>query len=103
MQKQGLLASEANKGRTRLTCIKFDGRKDQTLNEGNQLVVEEHISVVAEQQGQYLDHFSPLSGRARHIELELYDILAEHDSLEIFLAIGSDGTSVNTGKNNGNT
>ncbi len=42
--------------------MKFDGRKDLTLQKDGRTIREEHWSVIAEPGPQYLDHFTPESG-----------------------------------------
>lgn len=92
--------------KTLITGLFFDGRKDQTLvydkNENKRKrVVEEHISVVSEPGSKYLGHVKPESGSALHIKRSLVHFLEENFDISELIAIGSDGTVVNTGVKNG--
>lgn len=62
------------------------------------MVTEEHISIINEPGSSYLGHVSPLSGSAQDIKNAICAILTEKniDKTKI-LAIGCDGTVVNTG------
>ncbi len=51
-------------------------------------------NAISEPDGKYLDHFTTASGKAEDLVQELYDVLAESDSLASLQAIGSDGTTV---------
>jgi hypothetical protein len=93
-----------------LQCIMFDGRKDKTLSIGNgegksrpvrTTVVEEHIVVVSEPDGHYRYHFTPVSGGAADIAFELFEFIIKSKSEDTLLAVGADGTSVNTGSKAG--
>ncbi len=101
MDRYGKKEARINKEKKGLLCIKFDGRKDKTLQDGNRFSQEEHVTVVAEPGGQNIDHFTPSSGEGRDIANEIVAILDEHDSQSTLQAMGADGTSVNTGKFNG--
>ena len=57
-----------NKG---LKCIKFDGRKDRdSKGENGRLYTEEHISIISEPNGQYIDFISPFNTKAATMETE---------------------------------
>lgn len=82
-------------------CISFDGRKDKTLvQEDNRrrVMVEEHITVLKEPGSQYLGHISLKSGNARAIANALFAFFV-HKSIPLtkIVAIGCDGTAINTG------
>ena len=89
--------------------IYFDGRKDKTLfnetvrNKGyKKIVTEEHITVLSEPNSKYLGHFAPTSGTACSITSGLKTfVLNQGMSLDKLIAVGCDGTSVNTGKRGG--
>ena len=74
--------------------------------EGNKFfrrkVNEEHISLLMEPEGKYIGHFTPVTGRSRSI-LEGIVKFTENSgvSLDSLIAIGCDGTNVNTGINGG--
>ena len=92
-----------------LHSLFFDGRKDHTImnvQKGSKWyrknVVEEHISLIEEPGSKYLGHVTPLSGTAEAIKQTLMDFLNErYESLNKFVAIGCDGTNVNTGRAGG--
>ncbi len=96
MDQYGKKEATINKEKKGLLCIKFDGRRDKTLQDGNRFSQDEHVTVVAEPGGQYIDHFTPSSGEGRDIANEIVAILDEHDSQSTIPAVGADGTSVNT-------
>ena len=89
----------------------FDGRKDHTLTktvlierqsaEIRQTVQEEHIVVVEEPNSEYRTHFTPASGKAIDIAKDLMKFISESVSKNSLTVIGTDGTAVNTGCNNG--
>ena len=102
--------SEADNRRAQqssLTGLYFDGRKDTSFvmigseagPSSRTSQIEEHIAVVAEPGGQYLTHFTPASGKAHDIFKELQSVVDEFGG--DIVAIGADGTAVNTGKNGG--
>ena len=85
----------------------FDGKRDISLvndKEGNKFfrrkVTEEHISLLMEPGGKYIGHFTSVTGRSRSI---LEDIVKSTKngrvSMNSLIAIGCDGTNVNTGIN----
>ncbi|XP_061717533.1 uncharacterized protein LOC133525257 [Cydia pomonella] len=86
-------------------CISFDGRKDKTLvqeDSRRRVIVEEHITVLMEPGSKYLGHISLKSGKAKEIATSLCSFFAENSiSLTNILAIGCDGTVVNTGNKAG--
>ncbi|CAG5054232.1 unnamed protein product [Parnassius apollo] len=87
-----------------LVCISFDGRKDKTmLYEDNRrkIVVEEHITLVKEPNSQYIGHITLATANALTISKKLYLYLALKCDLKRIIAIGCDGTSVNTGNKAG--
>ena len=80
----------------------YDGREDMTLNRvgnKNKMVKELHEVVVAEPGHRYVDHVSPQSSGAADIAKEMLAVIQENDAHPV--VIGSDGTSVNTGRNSG--
>ncbi|QQP48711.1 Uncharacterized protein FKW44_009106, partial [Caligus rogercresseyi] len=94
---QSLRLHKENKG---FICIKFDGRKDLTrcsTEFSKKEKHEEHIPVISEPQATYVNHFTPISGKAIHIANELHSLIVESDSADSLRAIGSDGAPVNTG------
>lgn len=87
-----------------LICISFDGRKDKTmLYEDNRrkTVVEEHITLVKEPDSQYIGHITLATADALTISKKLYFYLALKCDLKRIIAIGCDGTAVNTGNKAG--
>ncbi|CAH0552762.1 unnamed protein product [Brassicogethes aeneus] len=102
-----LLQQQANS--TSLVGLYFDGRKDKTLVQekiGNRFhqktIVEEHISLVQEPGSSYLCHITPNSGSARDIAQSILNHLDQSNvSTEELVAVGCDGTVVNTGHKGG--
>ena len=95
--------------RSSITGLYFDGRKDQTLIQkkiGNtsskDTIQEEHISIIEEPGSKYSGHIAVKTGSAKTIATGLYDFLCEYNiDTEKLLAIGCDGTAVNTGSKGG--
>lgn len=90
-----------------IKSIYFDGRKDTTLQniKSNDVfvkkkIVEEHISLVSQPDNIYLGHVSPSSSNAKDTSEAIFDFCVEKKS-ECILAVGSDGTVVNTGWKSG--
>lgn len=101
--------------RRKLQCIKklnglrsiyFDGRKDKTIvsvKDGSRYrrrkIVEEHLSLIEEPGSQYIGHITPETGSAKHIVKSLIEFLHTNcTSLSDIVAVGCDGTKVNTGR-----
>ena len=88
-----------------ITAVYFDGRKDKTLvmSTGHRKsVIEEHISLLSEPDSEYIGHFSIDSGKANVIVKGILDFLEmKFDYHFALVAIGCDGTAVNTGHKNG--
>ena len=91
------------------SSIYFDGKKDVTLvNEkrGDKFyksrLNEEHISIVSEPNSVYVGHVTPDSGSSQNIYLAISRFCETQSiSLNSVVAIGCDGTNVNTGTNGG--
>ncbi|KAK5648348.1 hypothetical protein RI129_003240 [Pyrocoelia pectoralis] len=84
----------------------FDGRKDQTLiyettTNKRRRITEEHISLVTEPGSQYIGHVVPESGSASNIKASILLFLQQNFNLNGLIAVGADGTAVNTGAKNG--
>ena len=92
-----------------VTCIIFDGKKDDTLtylvdDKGKTYpgrTKEEHIAVSSEPGGKYLTHLSPDGGKAVNVGDSLVNWIQEHDIDSSLMAIGGDSTNVNTGRQGG--
>lgn len=92
-----------------LQGIFFDGRKDKTMTQEEidnvkhrRTVVEEHIVLVQEPESQYMGHFTPASGSATAITSGIINFLETNNiSTDDIVAIGCDGTAVNTGRKGG--
>ena len=95
-----------------VTCILFDGRKDDTkvVTKGEdgryhqRIVREEHYSMCSEPDGQYITHFtidSKERGRgqsaAQHLGQTMFDWLNDNNMCQNIVAVGGDSTNVNTG------
>ena len=66
------------------------------------IIQEEHISIIEEPGSKYSGHITVTTGSAKAIVTGLYDFLCEHRiEKEKLLAIGCDGTAVNTGAKGG--
>ena len=89
--------------------LSFDGRKDQTLIRkqigdkfSKSVVQEEHISHIQEPDSKYFGHFAVKTGSAKMITDSLVTFFSENElTMNNITAIGSDGTSVNTGSKGG--
>lgn len=83
----------------------FDGRKDKTLvyeDNRRKLVHEEHITILKEPDSVYLGHISPTAGNARMICRDILSFLTSKSiDTNNLLAVGCDGTAVNTGSKGG--
>ena len=103
------LQMESARNTTNLRSLYFDGRKDRTLIQeevGGKLhrrsIVEEHIVLLQEPDSQYLGHIAPVRGSAECIKQGILAFFAERSvSMECLVAIGCDGTAVNTGHKGG--
>lgn len=92
-----------------LRGLYFDGRKDKTLQLASldekkyrKTIVEEHITLIQEPGSKYLGHVTPTSGTANNITKSITDYLTENGiSVDNIVAVGCDGTNVNTGRNGG--
>jgi hypothetical protein len=88
------------------TALYFDGRKDVTicLSSVNHKchIMEEHVCLLQEPGSVYLGHISPNSGSSASIFEAMCDFFSDNDiSLSSLIAIGFDGTPINTGKHAG--
>lgn len=91
-----------------ITGLFFDGRKDKTIKQdkiGNKLYrktfTEEHIVLISEPGSKYLGHVTPLSGSALSIKKKIVTFLEKKTNFSDLVAIGCDGTVVNTENKNG--
>lgn len=92
----------------KIYAIYFDGRKDRTLVQhkeenisSRKTVIEEHIVLVSEPGSKYFGHISVSPGTAKNISESIFNFLQQNMDLADLVAIGSDGTAVNTGVHNG--
>lgn len=87
----------------------FDGRKDQTLVQERKkgklypkTVLEEHVTMISEPGSQYLGHIAPTSSSALSISQMVLQFMENRNiSIQELVAIGCDGTAVNTGYKTG--
>ena len=79
-----------------LKSISFDGKKNQNIDKNSKKVLQENITVISEPQGTYLHHFTPKSTKGKGIGESLFDVVLEYQSQDSLIAIGADGTAVNT-------
>lgn len=92
--------------KVKIQGLYFDGRKDITLqNEKHngryyrKTVKEEHVSVIAEPNSQYVGHVTPSSGTAKAICDSIMELV--NDNVDDIMCVGCDGTVVNTGRKGG--
>jgi hypothetical protein len=83
----------------------FDGRKDKTRKQErkgkkyySRFITEEHLCLVGEPDAHYLGHISPSTGEAKSVSTGIISFL-EENSIDVneLVAVGCDGTNVNTG------
>ncbi|ESN99374.1 hypothetical protein HELRODRAFT_162916 [Helobdella robusta] len=92
-----------------ITVIYFDGRKDNTFvmtttnnTAHRKTITEEHISLLSEPDSEYIGHFSIDSVKSNTIEKSTVDVLEmKFEFCSSLVAMGCDGTAVNTGPKNG--
>ncbi|GBM01252.1 hypothetical protein AVEN_210045-1 [Araneus ventricosus] len=92
-----------------LKRLYFDGRKDSILIEERvdtirytRKAIEENLSLNEEPGSRYITHFSPSFGTAKQISTTIIGYFERITrDLSQLLAIGCDGTSVNTGSKSG--
>ena len=84
----------------------FDGRKNRTLlmeesetkRIRREVIIEEHVTVLAEPESRYLGHFAPSSGTARNITNSLIEFCQEKlIDINKIQSIECDGTNTNVG------
>lgn len=91
------------------SSLYFDGRKDVTLvqeKKGTKLyrrqVSEEHITLLEEPNSKFIGHISVESGSSKCISKAIFDYFqAKEIPIQNVVAIGCDGTAVNTGSTGG--
>lgn len=84
--------------------ISFDSRKDNTMvyeDNRKSIKVEEHITLLKEPGSQYIGHISLQECNAKHISEKMFAFLLKNDLQKSVVAIGCDGTVVNTGYKSG--
>ena len=65
-------------------------------------VIEEHVVLVQEPESHYVGHFTPASGSAAAITSGMFNFLQTNSiSTDDIVAVGCDGTAVNTGRKGG--
>jgi hypothetical protein len=92
-----------------ISSIYFDGKKDLTfINQKcgekyyRKTISEEHICLITEPESKYLGHFTPGTGSSLSIHSGITRFVEEKRlSMNSLVAIGCDGTNVNTGMKNG--
>lgn len=99
-EKERKLLRNASKG-INFTGLFFDGRKDNTLKtiiKGKTRRIRKlKEELVAEPGGRYIGHVSPSKGTCDAVTNEIVDFMVTEEIPEEFLALGSDGTNLNTG------
>jgi hypothetical protein len=93
--------------------IYFDGRHDKTLTHEKsdtsslthqRTITEEHIAILSEPNSHYVGHVTPNSGSAKYIVLTMTTFFEQKNiNTDNVLAVGCDGTPVNTGSKGGAT
>jgi hypothetical protein len=95
-----------HKETTPLLAIFFDGRKDKTLlykkNEEYEhfkrsTVLEEHITILQEPSSNYLGHVTTDKNTAKEVKKSILNFLSTKYETKDLIAIGCDGTVINTG------
>ena len=89
--------------------IFFDGRKYATIEnikEGSKFyrrsITQEHISLIEEPESKYLGHISPSGSSAKLMKDSIVNFIATKNiDTQMFVAVGCDGTAVNTGNKGG--
>ena len=88
--------------------IFVDGRKDATMtmvevngNYHRQTVIKEHYVIVGEPNGFYLSHVMPEDGTGYKIATSVYSAIKDTALEQKLKIVGSDGTTVMTGKSKG--
>jgi len=92
-----------------LEGLYFDGRKDKTMRntiKGGRnhpvTIVEEHVVLVREHSSQYLGQISQVNGKSISLTSSITAFLDQNMiSIEKLVAVGCDGTNVNTGCDGG--
>lgn len=92
-----------------LQALYFDGRKDRTLHiekqgdtSSRKTLVEEHIVLLKEPGSEYIGHVTPENGTANTITSTILNFFTENEvSIGELIAVGCDGTVVNTGPHGG--
>jgi len=87
-----------------INAIYTDGRKDATLvqeQSKRKVVTEEHYVVIGEPGTFYLTHVTPENGKGRVIANAIYQYIKDNSMENNIYLIGTDGTAVMTGANNG--
>lgn len=85
-----------------LTCISFDGKKEQTLKTPNNIVIEEHITIIKEPNSKFIGYATPSASDAKSIQTAIVDFLRQNDyNFDNLVAISCDGTVTNTGYKGG--
>lgn len=104
-----MVCAEALSGTTTVLGIYFDGRKDKTITQEmvdgtshRRVIVEEHVSLVLEPGSNYIGHITPDSGHSKSIQTAIITYLQKNNfDVNDLLAVGCDGTAINTGKTGG--
>ena len=69
MEKYGSELAEEKKQISGYAALMFDGRIYRTLMcSDRKRIQQEHIVIISEPGSQYVDHFSPISGKAHDIQ-----------------------------------
>ena len=80
----------------------FDGQKDKTLQNTGILSIEKHITILEEPHNKFLTHSTAVNSTSNEATLSIINSLDTAGvTFNSLLAIGCDGTVVNTGNKNG--
>lgn len=105
VRRERLATRKANSTIHNLCCgeaLFFDGKIDKTLtfrNNKTVMVKEDHIVLVREPDSEYIGHITPETGSAADTMQAILNFF--NSDLSTLLAVGSDGTNVNTGIHGG--
>lgn len=103
------LQKKSAEGDIILQALYFDGRKDRSLHLKKEnsilsrnIVVEEHVVLIQEPGSNYLGHVTPENGMAKTLASSILNYIDKAGiSTSELVAIGCDGTVVNTGPHGG--
>jgi len=92
------ILSIQRESKSAIKAIYFDGCRDKTIQTDGCMKVEEHITILEEPNSKYIGHCTIDCGKSSVIAEALIDFLeSNYLKPKEMIAVGSDGTNVNTG------